>query len=292
MTTTSTAGPVQDVVRRVGYDLVARDLTVTGVAELGPRLRRVTLGGEDLVGFAAQGPGDHVKVFFPDAEGGVPMPTVREGRWLDHGDPRFTYRDYTVRTFAPGDQALVLDMVVHTHGPAGRWAAQAAPGQHLGVLGPRGSMLPPLDRAHYLLAADETGLPALLNWLDRLPATARVDAVIEVDGAEDELPLHSTARLEVRWVHRAGRAAGTTELLPVAVNEALDRLGVPGSADALAGVTTTGPLDLWAWAAAETSAVRAIRGLLTSRGIGRDAFAMTGYWRRGVANFDHHSPDA
>ena len=259
-------------VRRVRHPFVARRLEVRRVESLTPRLRRVALGGLDLAGFVSLGPTDHAKVFFPDASGSLPMPLLEDDRWVNRADPALTFRDYTVRTHVPESGELVLDLVVHDHGPAGRWAAQAAVGQELGVLGPRGSALPPLDRARYVLVADETGLPAVLNWLDRLPAGPRVDVLVEVRDASDEIPLPGR---EATWLHRGDAPAGTTTLLPDAV-AALD----------------LGPGDLWVWAGAEAGAVRAVRTHLTERGLGRGHLAMTGYWRRGVANFDHHSPEA
>ena len=40
-------------------------------------------------------------------------------------------------------------------------------------------------------------------------------------------------------------------------------------------------------------AVRAIRRhVVNDRGLDRTSFAMTGYWRYGVANFDHKSAEA
>ncbi|KGM13550.1 siderophore-interacting protein [Cellulomonas bogoriensis] len=270
---TSDGATAPDPVRRVPHPPTARRLTVSAVQDLGPRLRRVTLTGSDLAGFRAWGPLDHVKVFFPGPQGLV-VPVVEEGRWVNREDPALLHRDYTVRTFDP-TVGLVLDMVVHDHGPAGRWTARAAPGQELATLGPRGSALPPLDRDRYVLAADETGLPALLNWLDRLPTTADVVAHVEVQDEADELPEEALGGHRVTWHHRRGAAPGTTTLLP----------------DAVAG-TPLGDGTVWAWAAGETAAVRAIRTGLAARGLRRDSFAMTGYWRRGVANFDHHSPEA
>ncbi|MBX9244034.1 siderophore-interacting protein [Actinotalea ferrariae] len=267
-----------DVVRRVPLPLAARRLTVQRVEELSPTMRRVALGGPDLDGFEAHGPADHVKVFFPEEPGSeLTMPVLTEGRWVNRDDATLVYRDYTVRTVAAGSDELLIDMVVHEHGPAGRWAAQAEPGQVLGTLGPRGSAIMPLDRDTYLLAADETGVPALLNWFDRLPEEAYVRAFVEVGEPGHEVDLPGGVRAEVTWLYRNGTPAGGTTLLQDAVGAALVQ-------------PPTG--SLWAWAAGEASAVRAIRAHLAAAGMGRDSYAMTGYWRRGVANFDHHSPDA
>lgn len=258
---------------KVRHPLTARRLTVTAVEDLSACLRRVRLAGPDLAGFVALGPTDHVKVFFPDAAGQVRLPQVADGHWLDRDDPAHTFRDYTVRTF--DGSALVLDMVPHEHGPAGRWAAQATPGQELGILGPRGSSLRPLDRPWYLLAVDETGLPAVWNWLDRLPGATPVHVLAEVDGPDDHVPLAHPG-LDVTWLHRAGTAPGTTSLISDAVADALTRLAPAGE-----GLV---------FAAGELTAMRAVRDL--ARAHAHAGAVVTSYWQRGVANFDHHSPDA
>lgn len=262
---------------RIRFELVPRLLSVLRVEDVSASLRRVHLGGPALEGFASLGPTDHAKVFFPASDGDAPrLPRVHDGRWVDRAEPGFVFRDYTIRTYDAAAGEVTLDMVVHHHGPAGRWAAQARPGQSLGLLGPKSSVLRPLGRAWYLLVADETGLPATLNWLDRLPASACVTAVVEVGGPDDEVSIPRRPGLAVTWLHR-GEAPGATTAL----------------ADAVAAL----PLDVrgtgWVWAGAEASAVRAVRRhLREDRGLEPSSTSLSGYWRRGVANFDHHSPEA
>ncbi len=153
----------------------------------------------------------------------------------------------------------------------------ASAGQVLGVVGPRRSKIPPLDRERYLLVCDETGVGALARWLELLPATARVDAVVEVDSATTTWPCPPTTgstspgcTATTRAPHRDHRSLATA---------AMDLLGHPD------------PSTIWAWAAGEATAVRALRTHATALGLA-ESMAMTGYWRRGVADFDHHGPDA
>ncbi|WP_182112719.1 MULTISPECIES: siderophore-interacting protein [unclassified Actinotalea] len=262
-------------VRKIPLDLRLRRLVVHRVEDLSPSVRRVALGGRDLAGFACHGPSDHAKVFFPPEPGAeLVLPDLSD--WSGRQDPRHTVREYTVRTYVPSSDELVLDMAVHSHGPAGRWVAQAGVGQELGVFGPKTSKVGPDDRAWYLLVADETGLPALTNWLERLGGRAPVQAFIEVGGPQDEVRLPTGPRTQVTWLHRGDAEPGTTTLLADAVAAAPLPAGGPG----------------WAWAGAEAGAIRAIRRDLTERGVDRKCLSMTGYWRRGVANFDHKSPEA
>lgn len=266
--------PTASSVRKIPLDLRLRRLAVRRVEEVSASVRRVALGGADLAGFVCHGPSDHAKVFFPP-EPGAPLVLPDIADWTGRQDPRHVVREYTVRTYVPSSDELVLDMAIHSHGPAGRWIAQAAVGQELGVYGPKTSKVGPTDRAWYLLVADETGLPALTNWLERLPAGANVRAFVEVGGPQDEVRLPQRTGTEVAWLHRGDAKPGTTTLL----------------ADAVAATPLpSGPG--WVWAGAEAGAIRAVRRDLADRGVERKSLSMTGYWRRGVANFDHKSPDA
>lgn len=89
-------------------------------------------------------------------------------------------------------------------------------GDVLGMVGMGGSSAPP-DRDWYLLAGDETALPAIGRFLETLPATARGVALIEVADAAEEQKIETKTGIEIRWLHRYGAAAGTTNLLPDAV---------------------------------------------------------------------------
>lgn len=258
---------------RVVHALVPRLLTVRQVVELSPSMRRVTLAGPALAGLSALAPTDHAKVFFPAEPGAVPtMPVVTDGHWTNRADPGLIYRDFTIRSWHPGADAIDLEMVVHDHGPAGRWAADARPGEQLGLLGPRSSTMRPLDRSWYVLAVDQTGLPAAANWLTRLPRSTRVHVIAEVSGPDDQIDLPPHDGASITWVHRGASAPGASSLLPDAV--AATPLG-------------TGPG--YVWAAAEAGQVSAIRTDVRSRGQDAGSSSLTGYWRQGVANFDHKS---
>ncbi|MBC7292056.1 MAG: siderophore-interacting protein [Actinotalea sp.] len=266
-------------VRRTKLPLVARRLQVLRVEDLSASMRRVALGGPELAGFRADGPTDHAKVWFPPdgrPDDAPLLPSEVDGAWV--APDGATSRDYTIRTVDPAAGEVVLDMAVHAHGPAGHWAAQARPGQQLGLLGPKTTKIPPMDRAWYVLAVDETGLPGVQNWLEQLPEGPDVHVLAEVGGPEDEIALPARAGTQVTWLHRGTAPAGTTTLLADATRRTLQAL--PDDAEG------------WLWAAAEAMVVRAIRGHVAERGIDRRSCGMTGYWRLGVANFDHKSEDA
>jgi NADPH-dependent ferric siderophore reductase len=259
--------------QRVRHELKFRLVEVLKSERLSPGMLRITLGGADLAGFHSPGFDDHVKLFFPDpVTGELVLPRAGpDGPQAPSDGPRPTMRDYTPRHFDPDALTLAIDFAVHEAGPATTWALQAAPGQRLGVGGPRGSFLLPTDFDWHLLVGDDTALPAIARRLAELPAGARAMVLAEVDSAADELPLTSASTVEVHWVHRAGAAPG--EAAPL-----LDRLaGLPFP-----------PGDFHAWVACETGVAKAIRAhLVGERGAQPGWTKAAGYWRRGsVATHD------
>ncbi|MGN6503312.1 MAG: siderophore-interacting protein, partial [Pseudolysinimonas sp.] len=78
-----------------------RRLAVTATRELVPSIVRVTLGGDELAGFAAEGPADHMKVFFPDPVSGELLLPEVDAQGLRRPDAAgaIISRDYTPVTF-------------------------------------------------------------------------------------------------------------------------------------------------------------------------------------------------
>ncbi|WP_127129178.1 siderophore-interacting protein [Georgenia sp. SYP-B2076] len=260
---------------RVRHSLAARRLTVLRREALSPRMLRLTLGGEELGGFVADGPADHVKLFVPDpATGELHVPRVGpQGMERPAGAP--VVRDYTPRAVRPGE--IDIDVVLHDHaGPVSAWAAQAAPGDAVAIAGPRASQLVPLGADHLLLGGDETALPALARWLERVPVGTPADVLVELSDRADEGYLAAAVRPEhtVHHLYRDGREPGTTTLLAEAAQELVPRDG-------------TG----YAWFAGEATSLVPLRRWLR----GESSFAagnvkVDGYWKRGVVALDHHAP--
>ena len=245
---------------RVRHELRRRLLTVRQVQRLTPHMIRITLGGDDLEGFTSLGFDDHIKLIFADPVTGA-LPSTTDG-------PRPPMRDYTPRRFDAVAQTLEIDFALHDAGPATQWAEQAAPGQQIGVGGPRGSMVIPMAFDGYLLVGDDTALPAIARRLAELPAGTSAVVLAEVDGPADELVLDSPANVQVTWVHRRGAAPGTTTLLL----DAIKTLALPAG-------------DFHAWVACETGAAKALRAhLIAERGARPQWTKAAGYWRLGAAD--------
>lgn len=238
----------------------ATGLRVVETVALTPHMRRVQFEGQDLTRFADHD-NLHVRLMLPpdraprrdwleiDRAGLV----IRSNRFVP------LYRKYTIRSIAPDQGRVSIDFVLHGDaGPGSAWASRAAPGDVVGMIGPGGLGIATAD--HYLIAGDETALPAIARILEILPASATGDVVIEVGGAEDELPLHVPPSMILRWVHR-GSAPGD----------------LPGAIAAL-GWQRQG--RAFAWIGAEFAAVRDIRRHLEAQGMARKDMLAVAYWRR------------
>ena len=246
-------------IHRVMHEIKRRKLEVLRVVDLTPRMRRITLGGPELAGFISLGCDDHIKLFFPQTtEEQAALETMQLSAGLK-GGAMPPMRDYTPRRYDLDTCELDIDFVLHGDGPAATWAAQATPGQHLHIGGPRGSMVVPDIFDSYLLIGDETALPAIARRLEELPADRRALVVVEVENALEEQPLHSAATVEVIWVHRD--APGQDLLKTVA------ELSLP-------------PSEMYAWVATESALSRKVRRvLLDTHGLNEEFVKAVGYWR-------------
>jgi NADPH-dependent ferric siderophore reductase len=262
-------------VERVRHDLKMRALTVASVERIAGLLARVTFTGDDLHDFVSASFDDHVKLFFPEDPSQPPaLPTAGpDGVKFPEGAPKPAARDYTPRRYDTARKELVIDFVLHGDGPASTWAEQAAPGQQLGIGGPRGSFVVPTGFDWHVLIGDETALPAIARRLEELPASAQALVLIEVPDASNEIPLATAAQASVRWLHRNGTAAGYSTLLLEAARE-----------------LTLPPGEGYAWVAAESAAAKAVREIMVAQhGVDKSRIRAASYWKRGaVAVHESH----
>jgi NADPH-dependent ferric siderophore reductase len=214
------------------------------------RMRRVTLGGPGLAGFASRGlPDERIRLLLPPP-----------GRWLADGEP--LRRTFTVRSFDPDAVELDVDFALHD-GPAAAWSLAAREGEEIGVAGPTGGYGPGVRPGHHLLLGDEAALPALATILERLPAGARADVFAEVADASAEVSVGWRADVNLTWLHRNGPGTPAGSLL-VQAARAFD----------------WSRAQVQVWAAGEALAMRAMRRLVRDEvGLPRHRYQVVGYWR-------------
>src|SRR4051812_36442290 len=188
-------------------------LQVVRTRRLGPSLVRVTFGGEDLHAFLSDRKDQSLSLFLPHP--GQPEPVVPielgDGWWqawreLPDG-VRAVMRSYTLRALRRDPDEIDIDFVLHTPaGPASAWAAGAAAGDRVVLLGPAVAdnrairFRPPAATDLVVLWGDETALPAIASILESLPAGQRVRVWLETHDVGTVRELATAADAEVTWV--------------------------------------------------------------------------------------------
>lgn len=242
-----------------------RRAEVQRVTERSPHLLRVRVAGPELVGLEPGLPAASVRLLVPSHEGDLVMPTWTGNEFLLPSGERPVLRTYTPLHVDPDVGQLDLDVVLHPLGAVSAWARAARRGDPVAISGTGRGYVIDDDAATFVLAGDETAIPAIGQLLDALPSSAPAQALIEVARPD--------ARVD----------------LPVPRGGSLTWLDLPAGAspgDALVRALEVTDLDPGArlWAAGEAAAMQRIRRLVVdARGISRARAHVRGYWKRGRA---------
>jgi NADPH-dependent ferric siderophore reductase len=235
--------------------------TLIGRRLLTPRMARFTLRAPAFADLGVEEPGEILTLGWCDAGEELVLPA--RGWRFARGAREQHWRNFTVRAYRPERAEIDVDFFLHGDlGRAAAWAGRAAPGETVGFAGPRVHWQAEADADWSLLAADETGLPALLAILETLPRGHPAIALAEVHDDGERQAVECAADLDLRWLSRAGRPPGTTTLL----------------ADAVAGVTLP-PGPGRAWGGGEALAMRGVRDTLRAAGVPRESMHVLGYWK-------------
>lgn len=177
-----------------------RVMAVRRWRDLTPRMRRITLCGEDVAFLGGQGL--HARLLFPEGDHPQWPQVSADGRpvWK-RSQPRMPMRAYTLRHIRPEHGEVDIDFLLHDgEGVAAAWARQVKAGDLLGVIGPVGRMVEKAD--WYLFAGDESSLPPIARMLEALPADARGMVLMEVEGEQERQHIIKPEGVELRWLFR------------------------------------------------------------------------------------------
>jgi NADPH-dependent ferric siderophore reductase len=239
--------------------------TVLGRRRLSAHLVTVTLGGLD--GFASTGiPDEYVRVLIPSAGAELAIPEIDDD-WnvtLPEGAAEPESRVYTVsdHRVVDGDARIDLDIALHDDGVGSDWARTCQPGDRVGLIEPHGLYAAPAGVGWQLLVADITGVPAVARILRELEPGQKVEVVIVLTDAGDEIPLPSPADVDVTW-----QVVGTETDICAALAEAVTSRALPAD-------------DRYVWLAGEARASRAVRRHLRRElGWPQADFYTCGYWQ-------------
>lgn len=260
-------------------------LTVLRTERLSPHWMRVTLGGGEIDRFTPMGYDQWFRLFLPlGGDEGLERLPAKANKMLGYlkylripDGMRPVMRNYTVRAYRPatatGDAEIDVDFVLHgsaadgTAGPASRWAESCRPGESVVIIDEGLTFNPDRGVDRVVLAADETGLPAIAGICASLPAAATGLAIVEVPSADDALAFDHPAGVDVRWIVREhGAKPGTLAL------HALREARMPAS-------------PFHAYIVGEQALpTEGRRHLVGERGVAKDLVSFCGYWRVGAAS--------
>lgn len=214
-----------------------------------PMMRRLTIDASGVPGFREDRPGQWVKIFIRD-----------EKNNLQPG------RAYTVRNMDLTKGEIDVDFFLHNpSGPLSRWAANAKAGEYCHISSPHRSSGVTIAKhsTDYFLAADDTGVPAVLSILEKLPETANAKVILEVENKTEIQPINSCAKVDLKWLYRSDYSY-----------PALSELVISSIPDT--------PFEVFI--AAESGEVKKIKNFLNNR---QDLkkLSVSGYWKRGEKDY-------
>ena len=167
-----------------------------------------------------------------------------------------------------GDPAVAVEAVLHGKGPLSSWAASVESGARLAVSGPGRGYEVDASAPSFLVAGDESALPAIGTVLTAVPPTADVHVIVEITHADARVDLPAHPHATVEWcAAAAGEAPGTALVAAVTA----------------AAIAPAGRV----WVAGEAAAMQRIRRhLFEERGLARRQAVVRGYWKAGRAGDD------
>ncbi|MCA1438618.1 siderophore-interacting protein [Ensifer sp. IC4062] len=235
-------------------------LTVDDIVDLTPRMRRIRFRTADARAFETLDD-MHLRILFNFQELADEHASrgSRQGSSFSEVTP--IWRVYTVRFVEPENHTIAVDFVLHSaEGPGSRWAMGARRGDVVGAAGPSGGGC--RDAAWYLLAGDETALPAISRILESLDERATATVIIEVGSPSDTIFFTSRAAVETTWLYRDDRDGDCH-----------------GLARAIANMEFPDPSrKRFVWMASESGTAKAVRATLRDRGFTKEEQSVAAYW--------------
>ena len=177
-----------------------RQVGVRRLDYLTPHLAGLTLTGRDLEGFAVEQPAASVRLLLPlPGNTDLVIPAWNGNEFLLADGSRPIIRTFTPRRFDPDTLELDLEIVIHPGGTVSGWVQTAGPGDPAAISGPGRGYAVDAGAGSFLLAGDETAVPAISQLLEVLPADRPVQVHIEVTHPDARLKLPGHPRAEVAW---------------------------------------------------------------------------------------------
>ncbi len=230
--------------------------TVVATDTISPTLRSVTLSHPDAVKLAGA-PGQDIMIYVGEHDGHARR------------------RRYSVRSVDPVAQELTLWIATTHEGPGAQWARDAAVGDSVDVIGPRGKIFLDEMADWHLFVGGTVALGAFYRMAESIDPPGRAVFVVELpDPADAVTPVLDEAITPTGiFIDRGDRVAGD----PAGILSALAAFDFP-------------PDEGHAYLFGEFSVVRAAQSALVDRGLAPEQISLKAFWRAGRDNADHGEP--
>ena len=240
-----------------------RTVTVRAVEELTPHKLRVTFGGDELEGLQVDEPAASVRLLVPLPGEALEIPTWNGNEFLLHDGSRPIIRTFTPLGLDVAALTLVVEAVKHPGGAVSAWAAAARAGATAAISGPGRGYAIDHEATAYLLAGDETALPAIGQLVEAIPAAIPIHVIVELVHPDAQLQLPKHPALTSEWVVRTDPELPGSALIPAT-----------RSASLAAGAKV--------WVAGEAAAMHQVRRhFFDDRRLARADVTVRGYWKHG-----------
>ncbi len=262
--------------------------TVAYTTRLSPTFQRVTVRSTEMLDFRWLGLDHWFRLFIPRTGQGpeaFELPGIHGRDWWKKlqkfpADEYPYISNYTVADFrivespaAPGTPAeryaeMDIDVVLHPDergdfsAPVSAWATSCIAGTPIAILDQGLLFLPPEDTEEYVIAVDDTGLPAARQIVADLPESARGRILVEVAHAADIESWERPAGLSLTWLPRDDHMIHPGSLA-LAEMQKIDAVG-PGAYGFVVG---------------ESKLATGGRRALVAAGLGKDRITFSGFWR-------------
>lgn len=241
-------------------------LTVLKVENILPSFVRVQFSSDKSFTVDATWVCPHIKLLFPDpATGAILFPDLdADNKIMARDRARQLARSYSVREFDEETNQLFVDFAIHECGLASVWSRKAKVGDQIGLVGLSGK-LSFTDKC-LVLMGDVSAVPAICYTLEHLPAKQKAYAFIQVNHANDIVPLSDNENVRINWLVRDN--AKPNQLVDVVLNAEFDKLD-----------------DLMFWGGMESSLAQQLRCALKYKytDLAPKNIHITSYWREGFA---------
>ncbi|MEM6537353.1 MAG: MFS transporter [Pseudomonadota bacterium] len=228
--------------------------------EVFPGLIRVTLEGVNVDGLDAEG--IHLKLMMPLTADRLPVwPIIGDTGgivWPD-GEDKLHARYVTIRAVRINARQIDVDIAHHEDGLISGWAARNGDTREVGVMGPGGDARLSLTD-NIVLAADETGLPALARLVESVSGAATGHVVVAAPSLDVLRAYLPETTLKLHAIH-PGRFAEEV-------------------AEQIASLATTSVT--YGWFAGEFTSAQAVRDVFKKQlALSKGRQLSVAYWRRG-----------